>query len=370
MILINTLKNTLRPIISRYLANATLVEGVLKGTGKPFRCLFIENSNMMEYLCTRSYEAYPHILKKWKTWIPFLQKTIGKYASFIDLCIVVLPISYDSDLEGAYNFKTPEWVSQVLDISGSWENIRKSFHKAPKKTERKIIKYGLTYNISNDINDFKHFYYQMYLPLIEKQQADHAYIDTYEEMLPFFLKGFLLMVMENDHAIAGGLCFQEKNSIIFRRLGVLGADENYIKKGAQSAIYYFIISFAKETGFQLVDFMWSKPFLNDGIYKHKRDWGADVYSSSESECWIFFIITRHSENVVSFFENNPVIITSKDALSGLVGLRDGKKANRDQEVFLTKQFYAGGIKNLMVLTPDSVEEINYTFAGIMENNDE
>jgi hypothetical protein len=196
----------------------------------------------------------------------------------------------------------------------------------------------------------------MFIPLVKKQHGDHAYIDTYDEMLPFFLNGFLLLVMDRDHAIAGGLCIQESNTLLFRRLGVLNADAEYIKKGAQSALYYFIISFANRNDFRMVDLMWSRPFPADSIYKHKREWGAAVYPSSESESWVYFFILHHSDKIVEFFESNPTIIHTTDRLASITGWHGPVPLTPEDVKDLTDTYYSPGLTELFLLTdsPDRV----------------
>jgi hypothetical protein len=191
-------------------------------------------------------------------------------------------------------------------------------------------------------------------------------------MLPFFLKGFLLMVMNGDLAIAGGLCFQENNTLIFRRMGVLNAYDEYIKKGAQSAIYYFIIAFAKENDLRMVDLMWSRPFLADSIYKHKREWGAAVYPSSESESWVYFFILRHSAKIVEFFESNSTIIHTPDGLSGLTGWHGSPALTPEDVKYLTDTYYSPGLKELFLLTdsPDRVIRMPFNTSGERNNDHE
>ena len=100
------------------------------------------------------------------------------------------PKKYDSYFKEIWHFKTHEWVRQFLDISSTWEDIRRGFHKNPKEAERKIRKYGFTFRITTDLSDFDRFYHDMFVPHIQNQHGPHAYIDPYDEMKPFFRKGF------------------------------------------------------------------------------------------------------------------------------------------------------------------------------------
>ena len=80
------------------------------------------------------------------------------------------------------------------------------------------------------------------------------------------------IVDDEDQPISAGLCSQEKKTIIFYRVGVI--DQDYRKKGAQSAVYYFLVRYAKDQNFDKIDLTLSRFLLRDGVYLSKREWGA------------------------------------------------------------------------------------------------
>jgi len=356
---LNALKRSLYPYTSKYISNAILVEGILKDCNEPFCCLFIDNSLFANYMSAKAFKQHPRILKQWKILMPSLKRIIKDEHNKIDLCIAVLPIRYESDFRDLYKFKTCKWVRQVLDISGPWEEIKKGFHKNAKEVNRTIRKYGYSHKISHDLNDLDTFYRQMYLPSITKF-GDGARIIKYEWMKSFFSKGFLLIIMDGNNAISACLCSERDSTLSLRILGVLNGDEAYIKRGAQSAIYHFAISYAKENGFKEVDFELSRSSL-DGVYWYKSRWGATVYPYDESKTRVYFIIPRHSEKVVSFFKNNPAIIQTDEGLSGLVGMSESRDISDESVEYLTRRYYSPGLKSLHLLTPDSQETIKYAF---------
>ncbi len=365
--LLKALKHWIYPTASKYFSRAALVEGVLGKTDQPFRCLLIDNSPFTEYLLHKAFAEPAHIAKKWKIWIPALKRLIGEPPLDLDMCIAVLPQRYESNFRGLYNFKCREWVRQVLDISDPWDSIRRRFHKNPKETERKIRKHSLSIRVSNDTGDFDSFFYQMYLPHTLKQFGSLSNVSTYEYMRSVFSRGFLLLVMDGDKAISGGICFACDGALTFSRLGVLHGEERYLRKGAQSALYYFIIRLAKDNNLQKVDLMKSRSFLDDGVYRHKREWGATVYPDDESESWVYFFIPRASRKAASFFESNPVIIHTENGLKGVVGINSGIKLPDEARRDLMGQFYAPGIESLLVLSPHSDMPVEVSFGDCIHN---
>ena len=139
--------------------------------------------------------------------------------------------------------------------------------------------------------------------------------------------------------------------LVFRRIGVLYGDKTYIKRGAQSAIYYFIIRFAKENNFKKVDFMRSRSFLEDGVYRTKMEWGAAVHQDDESDSWVYFF-PKHSAKVVDFFKHNPLIIFTSNGLCGLLGWDSTMEFSSDNKEEMIKRYYAPGIDRMMLLTTD------------------
>lgn len=363
--MLRVLKRKLYPIVSKYFSHATIVEGTLRGTECSFRCLLIDNSPYKEVLQSRMYEASPRILRRWSIWNRSIINHIRNSSEKLDMCVAILPLSYDQNLEKMCDFKSQRRVLQSLDISDSWENIRRLFHKNPIEVERKIRKHNFSSKISNSMEDFDLFFHRMYLPLIDKQFRNSSLIDSYQRMKGIFLNGFLLFVMEDSKAIAGGLCFIKDNVLYFEKIGVLDAGETYLKKGAQSAVYYFVIRHAKDLGLQKVDLTTSRSFLNDGVYRHKREWGAAAYPDDKSSYWMYFFNLGCSEKIFRFFERNPVIINTEEGLKGVVGIEREKELTIQDKRELSDRFYSPGLKSLLVMTPHSDKMIEIPFEGYL-----
>lgn len=324
----------------------------MKGVGQSFRCLFIDNSRYGEYLSTSIYAEAPQILGERRIWIPSLKKMVNDSRYGFDLCIAILPSRYESQLSGLYNFKGRKLVRQIIDTSGAWEDVRGRFRKSKKYFSNKILKSGFSYRISNDLKDFDFFYYRMFIPLVSKQFGNLSIIDSYEEMKSSFVKGFLMFVMEGEQSIAASLSTIKNRTLIGQRIGVLEGDERYIKSGMQSALYYFQIRLAKELNLEQVDTMNSRACLNDGIYRHKREWGAAVYPEDKDDAWVYFFVPARSEKAVRFFEQNPVIVHTGKGLMGLTGLCDAEFSAKTKK-YLYDQFYAPGLEGILVLTARS-----------------
>ena len=358
------LKHILHPIASRYFSRASLVEGTLRGSEESFRCLFVDNSMFTESLKARMYAEPPSVLKKWRIWTPALRKLVLNKADSIDMCVAVLPMKYESTFKGLYDFKSSESVHQIIDTTGSWEEVRNRFCKTKRQIAKNLpSKYGLWYRISHELKDFDFFYHRMHVPHILKQFGDLSDIDSYDDMKEFFLKGLLLLVTCEDKDVAGALCRIADSTLIFRRTGVLDGDKVHTTIAAQTALYFFQLMYANEQNLRAVDTMQSLPFLDDGVYRHKREWGATVLPDEESRNWVFFFNTGPSEKTVLFFEKNPAIVYSDEGLKGVIGTSNGSDLSDSSLSNLTHQYQSRGIHGFTILTPQGDALVRTEIAG-------
>ncbi len=365
MDLIKKIKQRIYPAVSGYLIRATLMEGPLSKTGRHLRCFFIGNSLFMRYLMRKVYAEPARVAGTRKMWLPAVGNSIKGLADSQDICIAVLSKKYDQALRGLYAFRAQEYVGQAVDIFGSWEEIRARFHKKKRQISNNLAaKYGFSYRISTDMQDFDHFYHQMHLPHTKRQFGESSLIVPYEDMKKSFSKGFLLMVMRGRCPVAALLCTVRERVLVAYKLGVLdGVGEN-IKSGAQMALYYFQILYAKEQHFHKVDLLKIPSLIDNGIYRTKREWGAAVYPDDGAASWVYFFMPHHPERAAGFFENTPMIISTDSGLKGITGVSDDFELSPDTRKKLIRQFYSPGLEGLLVLTPNATAPVELSFRGL------
>lgn len=361
MDVIREVKYRIYPTISKYLSHATLLEGKLSNTDEIFRCLFVENTDLMSYMIPRMYQGTPAFLKTWRIYIPFLKKILRSASDLIDMCIAVFPLRHEPEFQKLANFMSQTLIRSFIDTSDGWEKVRQRFHYNKRQFSNKMEKNPMfSYRISNNLRDFDLFYNEMYVPHIQKRFQALAALDSYDQMKDWFLKGFLLLIEEENKTIAGVLCLIEDDILFFQRTGVLNGDEKYIRRGVSSGEYYFILKFALEHGISKVELLRSRPFFNDGVYSTKRNWGAVVYPDHESER-IFFFIPEYSQKVANFFKINPLIIQKEDKLYGLVGWNGENPPNMKDEKEFNEKYYSPGLHGLMLIQPHSENLIQVPF---------
>ena len=317
---LRSFKRKIYPLTSKVITNTTLVEGRLKGSDQPYRTLFVHNCLFNMALMARMYDGTPEILERHRIAIPSLKSMVNQRRGGFDLCVAVLPKLYDNLIGPLANYRGQEEVRQVIDTSGTWEEVRARFSKKKRQLTNNFgERYGLTYRISHDEADFDFFYHRMHVPHIRRRYGDLSEMDSHTSMLEHFRKGFVLFVLRQGEPVAGALSLVEGDSILFRRSGVLDGDESIVKGGAQTALYYFQLRHAVDSGYKSVDTMKSAPFLNDGVFCHKADWGAQALRDDEAQQTVFYFVPEPDVRTVRFFEINPAVVCEDDGLRGVAG---------------------------------------------------
>ena len=171
-------------------------------------------------------------------------------------------------------FLVPSMVNEVLNINKPIdEAIKLSSHQL-----KKVDKYN--FEISNDLDALKFFYEKMYVTHAKKKYGEFAYVEHFNYLKKILRRGELIFIKLGGEYVSGALCEICNESYLLQNNGVI--DESYIKEGALIATYYFPILRAKEINAKIVDFGGSKPFLSDGVLRHKNQWGARICMTEKS----------------------------------------------------------------------------------------
>jgi hypothetical protein len=359
---LQALRQAVYPLASRLLAKAWVAEGTLKDGSSRMRILFVHNCLFNRNLQQRTFldcseSAAGHLL------IPRLPGIIRRNALGVDLVCAVLPRAYATSFEGLPHHQGREEVRQVISTRCSWEVLREGFSKKRRQISNDFpAKTGLSYRMSRDPAEFDHFYHHMYAPHIRRRYGELAEIDGYDDLRSVFSAGLLLFVLSGGKPVAGALSSLAGDTLLFRRTGVLDGDESHVKGGAQTALYYFQLRHAVDSGLAALDTLKSSPFLNDGVFKHKADWGARAIQDDEATRLVFLFPSTSQEKLVRFFEINPMIVDHGASLSALIGdstAGPGAAAPSISRSFQTLglesvELYTGGGRQLVALQDEAV----------------
>jgi hypothetical protein len=339
---------------AQYLSRATLLDGPLRGSGEPIRALFIGGWRFATYVQERMFAEPPRVLSRRIIPLTSVPRLVKVPRTAFDLCMAVTPLRYDATFHGLCDLRCQEDVRQIIDLRGTWEEIRQRFSKRKRQYVANLLpKRDFGYRTSHNLRDLERFYHEMHAPHIRRRYGDLAELDSYETMRRWFGEGTLLFVSLDGQDLAGALLVPRADTLMYRRTGFVRDERDESGANMPTLLYHFVIQFARSENFQRLDTMLSRSFLNDGVYRHKREWGAGVYPDVEAESWVYFFLRPRSATVAEFFRQNPLVITEGQGLAGLLGRAETGEPTEAERREIAKAYAAPGLSRMMLLTPDA-----------------
>jgi hypothetical protein len=101
-------------------------------------------------------------------------------------------------------------------------------------------------------------------------------------------------------------------------MGVRNANAEYLRRGALAALYFFVALWAKREGYGEVDFGQTDPFLDDGVVRHKTQWGMRLVSSARAYRSFYLGLFRVGPDLRKLFAGTALIRDDCGRLRGLV----------------------------------------------------
>ncbi len=119
------------------------------------------------------------------------------------------------------------------------------------------------------------FYERYLIPHAVARFGDEARVPTFEWSDRFFAAGTGFAVRppdrEEPHVVAIGVI--ASGVLWFARLGTRDGDADILRRGGLAALYHFLIRFAHERGYRLIDAGYAVPWRADGVVHYKWKWG-------------------------------------------------------------------------------------------------
>lgn len=247
----------------------------------------------------------------------------------------------------------PFYVQMIVDVHGSWDDLRLRFHRHVRRGEFRLIrKFGYEYEVSDRWPDFKAFYRNMYAPTLAQRKGELASPKPKDEAGQIFKYGGVLHLVKRDgRYVAGSLAHAIDSTLHGEMMGVLHGDEQLVREGGLGAVLYAVVHWANCNGYQNVDLGGVVPRLNNGVFQAKRKWGAAVAPSPTVHKQIWIKIHRHTPAVAHFFKENPLITLGPDKrFHGLIVVDDPNAVCEDKQREWISRFATPGLADLRVCT--------------------
>ena len=294
----------LRQFASRYRIDVCLLKG-LEQTGKmPVSVLVFGSGTTRDYLSKLIFgENHPAPVtdRQW-TWNmrSILKRTPADMVIISDIekhCFrQVMPEN---------SLFIPDWVHGKIVFSRTFARMKSSGHV--KSDLRRIRKNGLEYEVTRSSSKFDDFYHTMYVPYISKTYGSLALLMSYERMKEVEGKSELMLIRKGDEYISGQILVYENDGVRCWSIGVRDGNHDYVKMGAQAALYFYEVQYLSEKGYKAMSVGSSRAFLNDGVLQFKNKWGMHVTGSSKKG--LLMKPLRKTPGLMSFLESNPFIRT-------------------------------------------------------------
>ncbi len=170
-------------------------------------------------------------------------------------------------------FKTFPWLRQVVRLKSAEYVSRKASIEAT--FGRKVRRSGYGCLITTDDRAVTRFHEEYYAPYIKQRFEENARLRSLRQLRLAVRSGFVVQVLEGPKWVAGAVCRLWAGRLIVLALGLKPDYAFHLRRGALSAVYYFVMRWAEERSLTTVDLLRARPHAGDGVFEHKRRWGAE-----------------------------------------------------------------------------------------------
>jgi hypothetical protein len=238
----------------------------------------------------------------------------------------------------------PCWIDGEVDTS------LPCMSDSLKTDIRRIKKNNLSYEVTDDYQQFQNFYFNMHLPYITKTFGKTAMVMKYGELRSETGNrgkyNDLLLVKKRGENIAGMLLEYKKHCVYLHDLGVKDGNFDYVKDGAIGALFYFSTLYARDRGYKWINFGPSRAFFNVGVFQFKKKRSIQIANSLN---YAFRIKPLSKISAVrGFFLNNPFIFIDNMNFYSMVFMNGDQSFSREDFERIYKNYFIKGISKIVI----------------------
>jgi len=313
--------------------------------------LFASNDAHIDYFKELAFGGDCKVTYLGKVWLFQVPKLAKQKKDIYSIMVAEVPKFVLFNVKDCFHI--PSWVQGEVDISGDISEIIKKHHQL-QIDERKIRKYALSFERTNEASRLHDFYYNMYLPYITKRHGNSALIENYHLLKKTFYNCDLIMIKFEGREIAGGLIDHKGHKANLWCLGIKDANPEYVKMGAMGAFYYYSFQYLKDKGFKKAGVGGSRPFLNDGVLNYKRKWGLKITEQFEG----LFLLKplKMTGGAKTFLVNNPFMYSDKGKFNSAVFLNEAISIDEAIKEDISKKYGCLGLSKIDIFCLNNEEK--------------
>jgi len=208
----------------------------------------------------------------------------------------------------------PDWIEHELDLRGDWKTVTQRFRRSTLTRDiPRIQRFNLTEDIVNDTSSVNDFYDTLYLPLLQERHGDSSVITPREWLLQRTGTYQLFRLQDEGECVAAAWFTIEDRTLNWVLVGMRQEVRTELKRHLQGILYYRMIRYAHEQGFESILLGTTRPLFTDGVYRHKRKWGATVIPTVQSDSTLFIRFDATESGVQHWLCNNPLLVENREA---------------------------------------------------------
>lgn len=239
----------------------------------------------------------------------------------------------------------PSGLFYPLWIRGLVDSRRYGSHDSVVYDRKRIRRNGLSYRVSSSLEDFRHFYDELYLPFAQAAYGDTAEIRSFRKAIKKFRHWELVVVEKDGETVAGGQIVYMPSFPQIALTGAKEASREMVEAGVIAAIYYFMVEHLRERGHDVIDFGGVRPSLNDGLFRFKRQRGFRAHEYADNGYALVPLV--RSEGLVRFLRRTPWVRVARGKLVGTVFV-DGDASPEASPAELAHRYLVRGMDRLEV----------------------
>jgi Acetyltransferase (GNAT) domain len=299
------------------------LEGTLQGTDERLSVLYAGRGKNFTYL-KRAIFGECEVAAERKASLFSVEKHIAKLATSVDVVLVDVGWPYHGRINRDKEYlEVPDWVTMAIDLPETWQGVIQSFRHTTRNNDLRLIRRNqYQCRPTRSRADLQEFYESFYLPFVHAKHADDVVLSPRRHVMKRGQQGTLLQITRGDDIVAAGVVYPEGETMYFLWMGLPTRHLRSPPEACISALYYFGIRYAFDHGFKRVDFTGNRALLNDGAFRFKRKWGANV-EDSFSPSSILVKPREGSRKAAVFCQNVPVLVRGTNGLEARFLFADG-----------------------------------------------
>ncbi len=324
-------------------ADGYVIKGLTKGHSEEMTMLYFGTSNSAHQLASLIYAQVNQFLPVART-----KSNTPPVMSAPEIVAFDVPRPFARKFSKHGYLLLPN-VHFVLDMRISFEEIMNRMSRRRRRDIKKIDTLGYSYEICRNSNrHFDFFYNKIYLPYAKSRFGNAAYVKPYLEAKTVYeSNGGIIFVKKNEKPLAGILFNIQGRSLHAWNSGVYEGNQQFIKELAGEAALLFLIQWARNQGVESLDYGVSLPFLQEGIFTYKKEWGMSVNEQRDNS-FCALRVNPESQCSLTFLQQNPFIVVYRDELKGVVFIDHRTTRVELQEIH--SRYYFPNLHSLIVIS--------------------